>query len=145
VSIHFLDDDSLLNVFFLYRPTILEDIDDDEVRLVGDIEWDCERWWYTLARVCQRWRNLILGSASYLGTCLVCTYRTQVADMLVHSPPLPLVIDFYDAYLEPTAEEVDGILFALKERDRVRCIRLRMPVPTLQGLLMAMDEEYLVL
>ncbi|KAI0276410.1 hypothetical protein BGY98DRAFT_986246, partial [Russula aff. rugulosa BPL654] len=54
---------------------------------VGRGYWVEERWWYRLAHVCQRWRNLILGSATYLGLCLVCTYGTPVADMLAHSPP----------------------------------------------------------
>jgi hypothetical protein len=53
------------------------------------------RWWYTLAHVCQRWRNIILGSTTYLGLSLLCTYGTPVADMLAHSPPLPLVVGYF--------------------------------------------------
>ena len=34
-------------------------------------------------------------SSPHLGLCLVCAYGTPVADMLVHSPPLTLVIDYY--------------------------------------------------
>jgi hypothetical protein len=56
--------------------------------------WVRGRWWYTLSHVCQRWRNIILRSASYLDLSLVCTYGTPVADMLAHSPPLPLVLDY---------------------------------------------------
>jgi hypothetical protein len=54
-SIHILDDDSLLNVFHLYRPAILDGDEDDDVRAFGGRLWDRERWRYKLARVCQRW------------------------------------------------------------------------------------------
>ena len=91
-SIHILDDYSLLNIFYLYRPFILgEDIN---IRFAGGEDWVGERWWYRIAHVCQRWRSLILGSASHLGLFLVCTHGTPVANMLAHSPPLPLVIDY---------------------------------------------------
>ena len=82
------------------------------MRYDGGVRWIGERWWYRLAHVCQRWRNLILGSASSLGLCLVCTYGTPVADMLVHSPPLPLVIDYRIRGI--TAEDEEAILLALE-------------------------------
>ena len=94
-SIHILDDDSLLNIFYLYRPSLLGEHEDDlneDSRLTGGNEgWDRERWWYELSHVCQRWQRVILGSAFYLDVSLVCTIGTPVADMLAHSPPLPLV------------------------------------------------------
>jgi hypothetical protein len=62
--------------------------------------------------------------------------------MLAHSPPLPLVID-YDGDI--TAEDEEGIALALELRDGVRRIRLAMPVPNLQKLIMTIDEEYPVL
>ena len=66
--------------------------------------------------------------------------------MLAHSPPLPLYID----YLNPTPDppliaEVDGIILALKQRDRVRRIRLQMPVPIIQKVIRVIEEEYPVL
>ena len=130
-SIHILDDDSLLHVFDLYRPFLLgEDKDKgDYGRLWGGVEgWDRGRWWYKLAQVCQRWRNLILGSATYLDVCLVCTYGTPVADMLVHSPPLPLVVE-YRGGNDISAEDREGAILALKQRDRVRRIRLHQEKP----------------
>ena len=109
-------------------------------RLYGGTRgWVRGRWWYGLAHVCQRWRNVILGSASYLGVSLVCTVGTPVADMLAHSPPLPLVID-YHRYRDITEDE--GAILALKHRDRVRHVRLCTPVTSLQKLIAAMDEEY---
>jgi hypothetical protein len=65
--------------------------------------------------------------------------------MLAHSPPLPLVIDYSDKYWDISAEEEEGIIFALEKRDRVRRVRLQIPVPDMQMLVMAMDEEYPVL
>jgi len=141
-SIHVLDDDSLLNIFHLYRPVLL---DKDEVRndrnLQGGI-WARERWWYKLAQVCQRWRYLILGSASYLQLCLVCTYGTPVSDMLAHSPPLPLILDYIDESRVITTEEENGILFALRHRDRVRRIRFLMRIQVLRKVITPIDDEF---
>jgi len=62
--------------------------------------------------------------------------------MLAHSPPLPLIIDYIDQGHDVTADEEAGIVLALRQRDRVRRIRLVMPVPELQRLIMAMDGEF---
>ena len=84
-------------------------------------------------------------SASHLGLHLVCTHGTPVADMLAHSPPLPLIIDYIDQGHGVTADEEAGIVLALQRRDRVRRIRLMMPVPELQRLIMAIDGEFPIL
>jgi hypothetical protein len=127
-SIHILDDDSLLNLFSLFRPSLFEENQDDSVPRGN---WLRERWWYKLVHVCQRWRYLILGSVSHLGLCLVCTRGTPVADMLTRSPPLPLIIGFEDENHGLTAEDEEGIMLALQHRNRVRRIYFRMPVPSL--------------
>ena len=57
-----------------------------------------------------------------------------------HSSSITLITD-----RDITAEDEEGIILALEQRDRVRRIRLRMPVPKLQKLIMAIDEEYPVL
>src|SRR5258708_34769110 len=98
-----------------------------------------------LVHVCQRWRNLILGSTSYLGLYLVCTSGTPVADMLEHSPPLPLIIDYDEQDDAISAEDEKGIFLSLEQRDRVRRIRLRLRTPILQRLVMAINEEYPIL
>jgi len=145
-TIHILDDDSLLHVFYLYRPFLLGEDEDDGARLYGgDGKWVRGRWWYKLAHVCQRWRNVILGSATYLGVVsLVCTYGTPVADMLAHSPPLPLAIDYSDEDCDIAEDEEEAIL-ALKQRNRVHRVRLCIPVTSLQKVIGAMDEEYPIL
>src|SRR5258708_3803591 len=144
-SIHILDDDSLLNILYLYRLAILDEHDDDDVRFEWDRQWTREKWWYKLAHICQRWRNLIFGSTSYLGLYLVCTLGTPVADMLEHSPPLPLIIDYVEEYDDISAEDEEGIFLSLEQRDRVRRIRLRLCAPILQKLIAAINEEYPIL
>ena len=104
--------------------------------------WVHERWWYELVKVCRRWQYLILGSASHLGLCLVRTQGTPVADMLAHSPPLPLIIFHGDKYHNLTAEEEEGIRVTLQRRDRVQRIYLEIPISSLQKLIPAIDGHF---
>ena len=62
--------------------------------------------------------------------------------MLANSPPLPLVIDYHQGI---TAEDEEAIILALEQRDRVRRIRLDMPVLKLQKFIRAIDGEYPIL
>ena len=149
-SIHILDDDSLLHIFYLYRPFLLgedqDNLDYGMRRLWGGNEgWVRGRWWYSLAHVCRRWRNIILGSASYLDLSLVCTFGTPVQDMLAHSPHLPLTVDYYEQDRDITTDDEEGIIFALKQRERVLRVRLHVPVTSLQKFVAAMDDEYPIL
>jgi hypothetical protein len=84
----------------------------------------------------------------YLRLCLYCTKGTPIADMLAHSPPLPLVIE-YDYYedFDIAAEDEEGLILALEHRDRILRIRLRTMVDTsnLQMYIMAIDEEFPIL
>jgi hypothetical protein len=65
--------------------------------------------------------------------------------MLAHSPPLPLVIDYVrDVSAEDEADE-EGTIVALKQRDRVRCVRLYLPAAILQKFIVIIDEEYLIM
>ena len=144
-SIHILDNDSLLNVFYLYRPFLLGEDQDEKTHLSGGKRgWVRGRWWYKLAHVCQRWRNVILGSTSYLELSLVCTYGTPVADMLAFSPPFPLVVDYSKIGRNITTDDEEGIILALKQRDRVLRVRLNTHV-NLQKFIATMDEEYPIL
>ena len=117
----------------------------DEARLLGGRRWVRGRWWYTLTHVCQRWKNIILGSASYLDLSLVCTHGTHVADMLAHSPPLPILVDYFWKDCDITANDEEGIILALEQRNRVRRVRLYVSPTCLQKLIVTMDEEYLIL
>ena len=142
-SIQILDDDSLINIFYLYRPIYQGGEEIDEARISN---W---RWWYQLAQICGRWRRLILESISYLRLCLVCTNGTPVADMLAHSPSssLPLIINFTHILhdLDITTEDEGGIVFALQQRNRVRHIHFRMPIRSLERFIMAIDGKYSML
>ena len=65
--------------------------------------------------------------------------------MLAHSPPVPLVIDHFDKYPDLTVEDEEGIILALRHRDRVRRIRFVKPIPILQKLIVALDGDFPVL
>jgi hypothetical protein len=142
-SIHILGDDSLLKIFYHCQPALIDhdDAADDERTLEGK-KWDRQRWWYILAHVCRRWRYLVLTSASDLGLCLVCTYGTPVADMLAHSPPLPLVVDYVGQEHEVTAEDEERILLALQRRSRIRRIRLWIPASNIRKLVVAISGDF---
>ncbi|KAH9953954.1 hypothetical protein BC827DRAFT_85252 [Russula dissimulans] len=141
--IHILDDDSLLEIFQFCRPVILENVT-GTIRIFRRI-WTHERWWYKVAQVCQRWRHLVLASALHLRLSLVCTRGTPVAEMLAHSPPFPLVIDDVDDNDFIATEDEEGIILALKHRDRVRHIHLNLPPPNLQKIIMALEDEFPIL
>ena len=144
VSIHILDDDSLLNIFCLYRPFLLGE-DKGEFDLPHwSIQYWAAGWWYKLAHVCRRWRNLILGSASYLRLSHVCRNRTPVADVLALSPPLPLTVDYRGTNTFPPEFE-EGLMLALKQRNRIRHLRLSFPVQKLQKFLMEIDGDFPIL
>jgi len=67
----------------------------------------CIMAWHTLVHVCQRWRNVVLGSPNRLNLQLHCTRMKPVWQMLDLWPPLPI---YY----------VDNIIVALEHHDRVR-------------------------
>ena len=144
--IHLLDDDSLLIIFSFCRPLILDESKAIDVQITEGGEWNRERWWHRLVQICRRWRYLVLDSAFYLQVSLVCARGTPVADMLAHSPLVPLIIDHIDEeYDVLTPEDEEGIIFALQHRDRVRRIRIRKSVSILQKLVIALDGEFPIL
>jgi hypothetical protein len=65
--------------------------------------------------------------------------------MLAHSPHLPLLIDYFDQDWAITADDEKEIVLALEKRDRVRRVRLGVPVSSLQKLITAIGGEYPVL
>jgi hypothetical protein len=139
--IHIINDDVLLHIFQLYRLAEPDEYYDSTGILM--VIWHRRRWWYKLAHVCQLWRNLILESPSQLDLHLYCTNGVPVADMLAHSPPLPLTI-FYDTLnREITAEDESGILLALSHPDRVRHISFEMP--NVGKFITVMDDEFPIL
>ena len=136
-----LDDDALLTIFYLYQ-LVFEELYDD---ITNCPDWDNARWWYKPAQVCQRWRHLILASPARLGLHLVCTYGTPVANMLTHSPPLPLIINYLDPVRQTSIHDEENILLALQYRDRLRRIGLVMPAQNLPKFIKAIDGQFPVL
>ena len=143
--IHILDDDSLLNIFSLCRPVILDENEANDIQILEGGNWSRERWWYKFVQVCRRWRYLMLGSASYLRLSLRCARGTPVATMLAHSPPLPLIIDHLDEHDHVNAKDEEGIVLALRHRDRLRRIRLVKAVPVLKRLIRVLNGKYSIL
>jgi hypothetical protein len=134
-------------MFCLYRPALLEKDEDPSGRILWGLEWKRERWWHKLTHVCRRWRRLILGSASYLGLCLLYTPGVPIADMLAYSPPFPIIIDHFhtDGDDRMTANDVEGIILALEHRDRVRRIRLRTSILMMEKAIVPMVGEFSML
>ena len=143
--VHSLDNVSLRNVFYFYRPPFLDEYKCEAIQLLEVEKWRSGHWWHNLAHVCRRWRNIILGSASHLDVYLFCTNGMPVADILEHSPPLPLVIDYSDNCGDFTAEDEERTILALKQRNRVHRVRLRMNVATLRKLTVAICGVYPIL
>jgi hypothetical protein len=141
--ISILNDDALLNIFYLYRLDFQDEYEDDNG--VWRPVWERQRWWYKLAHVSRHWRFLILASSSLLRLHLFCAHGTPVADMLACSPPLPLAIYYFRRNRKMSAEDEQGALLALSHRERVRHIALRMPAPDLEKLIPAMDEQFPIL
>ena len=124
---------------------LINEVENFPEGLVEPELWNRERWWYKLVHVCQRWRYLILSSTSYLRLHLLCTYGAPVADMLAHSPPLPIIIEHFDRHHAITTKDEEGIVLALQLRDRVRSIRLMLPSSSLQKLIEAIEDEFPIL
>jgi hypothetical protein len=135
-----LNNDVLLNVFHLYQLDTQDKDRDPNGHSVG--HWRHQRWWYELAHVSRRWRDVILASPLRLDLHLVCTYGVPVADMLACSPPLPLTVLYEYRGREMTAEDEEGALLALSHRDRVHRVSLRMPDPKLAKLITALDDQF---
>jgi hypothetical protein len=117
-----LTDDSLLGIFGFYVH-----------------ETQGTNRWMALVHVCQRWRNIILGSPRGLNLQLVCTARTPARRKLDVWPPLPIVIK---QYVDWTLD-ISNILAALKHNDRIREIKLTyIPSAQLEEVLPAMQEPF---
>ena len=67
--------------------------------------------------------------------------------MLAHSPPFPIIIDYFHTYGGDlmTEDDVDGIILALKHRDRVRRIRFRTSARMTEKIIVPIDGEFSVL
>ena len=96
----------------------------DWCRLSDEYGWNHRRRWYKPLQVCRRWRYVMLESASRLKLRLLCSSPNPVAKMLMHSPPLPLIVSHHFGTFASTRYQED-ILFALQHSDRVCSIFIR--------------------
>ncbi|KAH8986778.1 hypothetical protein EDB86DRAFT_2223078 [Lactarius hatsudake] len=126
-SINALNNDILLGIFSHYRP-------DDKSNRKHQLGW------FKLAHVCRRWRRLIHESAFHLGAHILCMVSAPMVNMLPLLPPLPLVIDFQSLFISSRDEL--GISHALRLRNRVRHVDLRILPSILRKLLVLMDEPF---
>jgi hypothetical protein len=111
-----LPDDVLLEIFDAYR----QDMG------VQHKVWNSKNGWFRLAHVCRSWRRAVFLSPSRLHVHLLFTPdRSAGAMVLKRLPPLPVLIDCDSSYW--TEKEDRLALAAIKHRNRVRGITLRMP------------------
>jgi hypothetical protein len=80
---------------------------------------DHENGWHTLVHVCKRWRCLVFASPRRLDLRLLCTHRRPVKKLLDTWPPLPIFIDAYRDNSELPLPDVNNLMAALKQHDRV--------------------------
>ena len=133
ISIDTLPDDVLLEVFDHYR------------KLTAD-HWARLQGWYKLAHSCRRWRQLVFASSLRLNLQLRCTFGTPVTDMINHSPPFPLILDYGPHLLKKwTPADEEGVLFALQHLSRTHEIMLSAPHSTLVEIINALLDTAPVL
>jgi hypothetical protein len=87
---------------------------------------DTPRLWHMLARVCQRWRQIVFTSPLGLNLRLYCTYWTPVLKTLDCWPALPIIAEYggFPNLGPPAPEDDDNIMAALKQFGRVSSIAL---------------------
>ncbi|KAH9074807.1 hypothetical protein EDB83DRAFT_1872334 [Lactarius deliciosus] len=125
VTIEILSKDSLLKIFRYCLDTT-------------------PRYWPTLASVCRKWRQIVLGLPLGPNHRLHCTHGTPVLKTLDFLPALPIVVQYGGSpTLDPPApEDEDNIIAALKQSDRASTIGLTITT-SLMGKLSAIEEPFL--
>jgi hypothetical protein len=76
---------------------------------------------------------------------LICTSRTPVADLLAHSPPLPIIVYYGNPEPIDYQDNVSDILLALQHPDRVRRINLHLPSTSMRKVLGSMQGPFPIL
>ena len=128
--IHYIDNDSLLQVFTCYR---LEEEDN----------WYLQSTWRNLVQVCRRWRYLVFNSPSHLDLCLLLTNDSPSAHTPSHLPALPLVIYHSDRTRTMVRTDEDNIHIGLQQHyGRVRRVVLKAPSLSLSMWLEPMNKVF---
>ena len=117
VTIESVSDEVLLNIF----------------RYVLDVS---PRSWPRLVHTCRQWRHFVFASQGALRLRLFFTPGTPVQKSLHYWPVLPIVVQYGGslALSQPTLEDEDNIMAALKHSDRVISISLAITTSLLKKL-----------
>ena len=124
-----LNSNILLALFEHYR------LDDEE-------SWNLQLGWCKLSRVCQKWRNLIHQSSCRLDVHIPFTSCTCPLDIPTHLPPLPIVVDYRGSDVAGAGAD---IFHAIQQYDCIRHIGLKNPSPTMDTLIVPMNEPFSIL
>jgi hypothetical protein len=127
ISIGHLPDEILLEIF-------------ERFRLCDISGWNHKRQWYTLLHVCRKWRYITLDSASRLKLRLLCNPQTPTSDMLMHFPPLPLIV--ICTSFQTSTELQQNVLLGLENPDRVFSISVNEWSLDFRSLSAAMDRAF---
>jgi hypothetical protein len=101
--------------------------------------------WPLLARVCQRWRQVVFASPRRLNLRILCTHGTPVRDLGIW-PAFPIVMDYY--YYSKSglmSNDEDDVVTVLEQLDRICDLRLSVTGSQLEKIAMAMQEPFPVL
>ena len=134
-AIHLLNNDLLLGIFDCYR------LDEDN-------GWNVRLGWCKLSHVCQRWRHLIYEYAFHLGMHIKCTNGSPIVGTLDHLPPLPLFVDYRQTgpgFTMLTEQDELGIYHALRLRDCVHHIDLKLPPSILHRVFVLLNGQFPIL
>jgi hypothetical protein len=82
--------------------------------------------WPTLVHTCRKWRRIVFAYKKALRLLLFCTHGTPTLKSLDCWPALPIVVQYGGSLTlnPPAPEDVDNVMAALKQSDRVISISL---------------------
>jgi F-box-like len=113
-NINRLPDEVLLEIFDLYRQSIINQY---------DYQWRKKYGWFNLAHVCRRWHAAMFASTSRLDLNIVVGPEKPSHIKTILSGHLPILIDYSDPYGPSgiiTASALWRMHAALRHRNRVR-------------------------
>jgi F-box-like len=110
-NINRLPDEVLLEIFDLYRQSIINQY---------DYQWRKKYGWFNLAHVCRRWHAAMFASTSRLDLNIVVGPEKPSHIKTILSGHLPILIDYSDPYGIITASALWRMRAALRHRNRVR-------------------------
>ncbi|KAH9169114.1 hypothetical protein EDB89DRAFT_1508621 [Lactarius sanguifluus] len=133
-TIDTLTDSVLLEIFDFIRSSRPA----DEVRFYP--VWT----WHPLVHVCHRWREIVFASPLRLDLQLLCTLGTPVRKGLGYWPPtLPIAIDYgHYSWERLTSDDEDNLFTTLRQRDRVRLLRLSVTNELLEKVVTSMPGPF---